>query len=178
MDIAYNEKRLDYGSLMSRRIRRILLVCNSYDSYALEEDGRIDARIQQEYNELNLSNPPAISRVETPTEALELVQSGEQFDLVMTMYNVGTLDVFSFAEQMKALQPTTPIVLLTNSTKEIHRRISENRTTAIDHIFCWNNSTDLIIAIIKLLESSTNKIACTPTSKMSCSAFIDRKSVG
>ena len=65
MDISRNKQGLDYGSLMSRRIRRILLVCNSYDSYALEEDGRIDARIQQEYIELNLSNPPAISRVET-----------------------------------------------------------------------------------------------------------------
>ena len=156
MDISYNENGLDYGSLMSRRIRHILLVCNSYDSYALEEDGRIDARIQQEYNGLNLSNPPSISRVETPTEALELVRNGEVFDLVMTMYNVGTLDVFTFAEQMKALQPSTPIVLLTNSTKEIHRRISENHTTAIDKIFCWNNSTDLIIAIIKLLEDSMN----------------------
>lgn len=156
MDVAHNEIGLDYGSLMSARIRRILLVCDSYDSYALEEDGRIEARIQREYIELNLSNPPAISRVETPTEALALVESGEKFDLVMTMYNVGNIDVFSFAEQMKVLQPTTPIVLLTNTTKEIHRRISENRTTAIDKIFCWNNSTDLIIAIIKLLEDSLN----------------------
>ncbi len=156
MDISHNENRMDYGSLMSRRIRRILLVCNSYDSYALEEDGRIDARIQQEYNELSLSNPPAISRVETPMEALDLVRKGESFDLVMTMYNVGTIDVFTFAEQMKELQPSTPIVLLTNSTKEIHRRISERKTTAIDKIFCWNNSTDLIIAIIKLLEDSMN----------------------
>ena len=156
MDISYNENSLDYGSLMSRRIRRILLVCNSYDSYALEEDGRIDARIKQEYNELNLSNPPAISRVETPVEALDLVRGGEKFDLVMTMYNVGSIDVFTFSEQMKELQPTTPIVLLTNSTKEIHRRISENSTAAIDQIFCWNNSTDLIIAIIKLIEDSMN----------------------
>ena len=156
MDIAHNEIGLDYGSLMSARIRRILLVCDSYDSYALEEDGRIEARIQREYIELSLSNPPAISRVETPTEALALVESGEKFDLVMTMYNVGNIDVFSFAEQMKALQPATPIVLLTNTTKEIHRRISEQRTTAIDKIFCWNNSTDLIIAIIKLLEDSLN----------------------
>ena len=156
MDISHNENGMDYGSLMSRRIRHILLVCNSYDSYALEEDGRIDARIQQEYNELSLSNPPAISRVETPMEALDLVRNGESFDLVMTMYNVGTIDVFTFAEQMKELQPSTPIVLLTNSTKEIHRRISERKTTAIDKIFCWNNSTDLIIAIIKLLEDSMN----------------------
>ena len=156
MEIAYNESQVDYGSLMSRRIRHILLVCNSYDSYALEEDGRLDARIQQEYNELTLSNPPAFTRVETPAEALELVRAGEQFDLVMTMYNVGTLDVFSFADEMKELQPATPFVLLTNTTKEIHRRISERKTTSIDYIFCWSNSTDLLIAIIKLLEDSMN----------------------
>lgn len=156
MDIAHNEIGMDYGSLMSARIRRILLVCDSYDSYALEEDGRIEARIQRDYIELSLSNPPAISRVESPEEALALVRGGEKFDLVMTTYNVGNSDVFSFAEQMKELQPATPVVLLTNSTKEIHRRISEKCTTAIDKIFCWNNSTDLIIAIIKLLEDSMN----------------------
>ena len=62
---------------MSKRVRRILLVCNNYDSFALEEDGRIDVQIAQEYAELNLSNPPAIVRAETPFEALTLVQSGE-----------------------------------------------------------------------------------------------------
>ena len=30
----------NYTSLMARRVRRILLVCNNYDSFALEEDGR------------------------------------------------------------------------------------------------------------------------------------------
>ena len=132
MDIKHNEQGLDYSSLMSRRIKHILLVCNSYDSYALEEDGRIEARIQQEYMELNLSNPPAITRVETPDEALAMAERGEEFDLVMTMYNVGTADVFRFAEEMKAIQPATPIVLLSNTTKEIHRRISERRTSAIE----------------------------------------------
>uniref|UniRef100_UPI0020C4624D hypothetical protein n=1 Tax=Salmonella enterica TaxID=28901 RepID=UPI0020C4624D len=52
----------DYTALMARRIRRILLVCNNYDSFALEEDGHIDVQIAQEYAELNLSNPPAILR--------------------------------------------------------------------------------------------------------------------
>ena len=34
---------------MARRIRRILLVCNNYDNFSLEEDGRLDARIAREY---------------------------------------------------------------------------------------------------------------------------------
>ena len=60
----------NYTSLMERRVRRILLVCNNYDSFALEEDGHIDVQIAQEYAELNLSNPPAIVRAETTREAL------------------------------------------------------------------------------------------------------------
>ena len=60
----------NYTTLMQRRVKRILLVCNNYDSFALEEDGRIDVQIAQEYAELNLSNPPAIVRAETTEEAL------------------------------------------------------------------------------------------------------------
>ena len=52
----------DYTRLMTRRIRRILLVCNNYDSFSLEEDGHIEELISQEYAELNLSNPPSILR--------------------------------------------------------------------------------------------------------------------
>ena len=52
----------DLNSLMAIRIKRILLVCNNYDSFVLNEDGRIEVQIAQEYAELNLSNPPAIVR--------------------------------------------------------------------------------------------------------------------
>ena len=52
--------KTDSTPLMQRRIRRILLVCNNYDSFSLEEDGRIDAQITREYSDLNLSNPPKV----------------------------------------------------------------------------------------------------------------------
>ena len=144
------------GKLMSIRIRRILLVCNNYDSYALEEDGRIESRITREYSDLNLSNPPVFERVETTVEALQRAEQGEKYDLVITMYNVGEMDVFDFSVRMKALAPQTPIVLLASFARELYRQIGEHDLSCIDHIFCWNNSTDLILAIIKLLEDSLN----------------------
>ena len=156
MDIRQNNRSADYDSLMSCRVRRILLVCNSYDSYTLEEDGRLEAQITHEYSELNLSNPPSITRVESTIEALELIDRGEEFDVVITMYNVGDMDVYTFSRQMKQRSATTPVVLLTNFSKEIYRQIEDGDTSYIDYIFCWNNSTDLIIAIIKLLEDSMN----------------------
>lgn len=145
---------------MEKRVKRILLVCNNYDSFALEEDGRIDVQIAQEYAELNLSNPPSITRAETPAEALEIVHRtsslGTSFDLILTMYSVGELDVFDFAKEAKNWMPGCPIVLLSSFSKEIYNRIEKHDRSDIDYFFNWNNSTDLIIAIIKLIEDRLN----------------------
>ena len=141
---------------MARRIRRILLVCNNYDSFSLEEDGHIEAQITQDYAELNLSNPPSIVRAESTLEALEILREDTRFDLIITMYNVGKLDVFGFSVQAKELAPATPIVLLSSFSREIYRRIAESDHAGIDYVFCWNNSTDVLIAIIKLLEDKLN----------------------
>ena len=146
----------NYTSLMERRVRRILLVCNNYDSFALEEDGRIDVQIAQEYVELNLSNPPAIVRAETTAEALVQVHQGERFDLIMMVYSAGGSDVWDFAAEAKKLQPDCPIVLLSSFNKEFHRRLEQQDKSNIDYLFNWNNSTDLIIAIIKLIEDRLN----------------------
>ena len=141
---------------MTRRIRRILLVCNNYDSFSLEEDGHIEAQITQEYAELNLSNPPSIVRAESTLDALEVLKEDKHFDLIITMYNVGKLDVFGFARQAKQMVPDTPIVLLSAFSREIYQKISDHDHEGIDYVFCWNNSTDVLIAIIKLLEDKLN----------------------
>ncbi len=141
---------------MSRRIRSILLICNSYDGFSLEEDGRIETQIAQEYAELGLSNPPQIRRVETTADALTLFGEGERFDLVITMYYVGEINVFDFSEKAKGYDPDMPIVLLSSFSREVYRKIEAFGRSCIDYVFCWNNSTDLIIAIIKLLEDRIN----------------------
>ena len=142
---------------MLRRIRRILLICNNYDSFSLEEDGHIEEQIRREYADLSLSNPPSFDRAESTLDALELLrQPSCSYDLIITMYNVGELDVFEFSRQAKALSPNTPIVLMSSYSKEIYRHIQDSDKTYIDYVFWWNNSTDLLIAIIKLLEDSLN----------------------
>ncbi len=146
----------NYTTLMSKRVRRILLVCNNYDSFALEEDGRIDVQIAQEYAELNLSNPPAIVRAETPSEALTLLRNRESFDLIIMVYSAGGNEVWDFAKEAKGLLPDCPIVLLSSFSKEMFLRMEKADKRHIDYLFNWNNSTDLIIAIIKLIEDRLN----------------------
>ncbi|MBQ7623224.1 MAG: phosphoenolpyruvate synthase, partial [Bacteroidales bacterium] len=110
---------VDGKSLMVRRIRNILLICNSYDSFSLEEDGRIETQIAIEYSELGLSNPPLIHRVESTVDALALLGAGERFDLVLTMYYVGEMSVFDFAARAKEYDPAMPIVLLSSFSREV-----------------------------------------------------------
>ncbi len=141
---------------MEKRVKRILLVCNNYDSFALEEDGRIDVQIAQEYAELNLSNPPSITRAETTDEALVLIKKDYSFDLILVVYSAGGNDVWDFAAEAKKRLPECPIVVLSSFSKEVYRRVEQQDKSNIDYLFNWNNSTDLIIAIIKLIEDRLN----------------------
>ena len=97
---------------MKYRIHKILLVCCSYDGYILEEDGHIESQINQEYLDLNMSNPPSFTRVSSTSEALALLAGDDSFDFILTMYNVGEPDVFTFSNLAKELHQQIPIELL------------------------------------------------------------------
>lgn len=147
---------IDYGSLMQRRIRKILLICSTYDAYILEEDGRIEEQINKEYIDLNLSNPPSFTRVSSSVEALEMLRADPGFDLVISMINVGDLDVFHFAKMLKQERPDIPVVLLANYSREIYRHLEGQDRSGIDYVFFWHGNTDLIMAIIKTIEDRMN----------------------
>ena len=146
----------NYSKLMQQRINRILLICSSYDAYILEEDGRLEVQINQEYRDLKLTHMPSFVRVSTTNEALEVLATQRDIDLVISMYNVGTPDVFAFARMVKEIRPELLVVLLTHFTRNISQRIWGEDRSGIDHIFCWHGNTDLIMAIIKLFEDRMN----------------------
>lgn len=146
----------DYESLISYRIRKILMICSSYDAFILEEDGQIEAQIYQEYIELNLSNPPKFIWVQTAAQARELLNTVVGIDMVMCMYNVTDKEVFKLAAEIKEERPTLPFVLLTHFSKEVYRRLALQDTSSIDYMFCWHGNADLIVAIVKLFEDLKN----------------------
>ena len=146
----------DYESLISYRIRKILMICSNYDAFILEEDGQIETQIYNEYIDLNLSNPPRFIWVQTAAEARELLNTVVGIDMVMCMYNVTDKEVFSLASEIKADRPNLPFVLLTHFSKEVYRRLALQDTSAIDNMFCWHGNADLIVAIVKLFEDLKN----------------------
>lgn len=155
----YSEKfyvDIDFNGLMERRVTRILLVCSSYDQFTLEEDGHIEAQMAREYSELGLSNPPRFHRVSSAVEALEMIDAGADFDLVISMFNIGEIDIFTFARMVKERCADLPFVMLSSFSREVSRRVSEADTDAIDYMFSWQGNADLILALIKMIEDRLN----------------------
>ena len=145
----------DFVDLMQKRIYNILLVATRYDSFILEDDGRVDEQIYNEYNALGLSSPPRISQVTSAEEAMLELQH-RNFDLIICMPNMDNRDTFADAEEIKRAYPRIPIVVLTPFSREVSKRVATADMTVIDYIFSWLGNADLFIAIVKLLEDKMN----------------------
>ena len=150
----------NYNNLMQRRIKKILLICSSYDSFSLEEDGQLESQITKEYLELNISDPPKFISVTTAVEAIGVLDSTPDIDLIITMLNIGEMDPFSFAKKIKSKNVNTPpIILLSHFSREVTLKLESEDLSLIDYVFCWLGNADLIFAIIKLMEDSMNSDA-------------------
>ena len=145
----------DFTKLMRKRIYNVLLIASDYDSFMLQMDGRIDELIFNEYVSLNLRYPPQFIHVSTEEDAFRLLNEGE-IDLIITMFNPGEYDVFEQAKRIKAKFLTIPIVVLTPLSREVSQAVSQGDLSAIDYVFSWLGNSDILLAIIKLIEDRMN----------------------
>ena len=144
-----------FNLLMQKRIRRVLIISSNYDFFMLEEDGRIDEQIFNEYVSLNLRYPPVFIKATNAKEAFRIMKGGD-INLVIEMLNLGEDDAFTLAKRIKGKYDHVPIVVLTHFNREVSLRLQKEDMTAIDYVFCWLGNADLLLAIIKLLEDRMN----------------------
>ncbi len=154
-NISYDFSDTSFDKLMQKRIHRVLLVCSNYDAFILEEDGRIEEQIFNEYVSLNLRYPPMVIQADTPEKAFRILEE-DQIDLVISALRIGDRDTFSLAKEMKAIKPYIPIVVLTYFSREVSKKIEEEDLSAIDYVFSWLGNADILLAIIKLIEDKMN----------------------
>lgn len=144
-----------FADLMTKRIYNVLLIATKYDAFMLEEDGRVDEEIFNEYTHLGLRYPPRFTQVTTEEEALAEL-ADRHFELIIMMPNMDKRDLFSMAKEIKAFRPSVPIVVLTPFNREVSKRVADEDLTYIDFIFSWLGESDLLVAIIKLMEDLWN----------------------
>ncbi|MEG1616201.1 MAG: PEP/pyruvate-binding domain-containing protein [Bacteroidales bacterium] len=155
---AFNQvylKDTSFANLMQERIFNVLLIASKYDAFMLEDDGRVDERIFFEYVQLNLRYPPRFTQVANEKEAFEELAS-KRYDLVMAMPTSENNEIFDMARKIKNQYELIPIVILTPFSREIYKKIGQEDLSAIDYIFSWLGNTDLLLAIIKLIEDKMN----------------------
>ncbi len=144
-----------FDRLMQHRIYKVLLICNLYDAFILEEDGRIDERIFNEYFSQNLRYPPIFIQAHTVAEAFKVLKN-EPIDLIITMLTVEGINAFKLAQKIKESHPEKPIVVLTPFSREVSLWLEREDNNAIDYVFCWLGNADILLAIIKLIEDRMN----------------------
>ena len=144
-----------FVKLMNKRIYNVLMVASRYDMFMLEDDGRVDEQIFNEYTSLNLRYPPRFTQVSSNQEAMAEL-SANRYELVICMPNMDNSETFELAKEIKKNYPRTPVVLLTPFSKSVTETLHKMDMSGIDYVFSWLGDTDLLLAIIKLIEDRMN----------------------
>ncbi|MDD3079196.1 MAG: PEP/pyruvate-binding domain-containing protein [Paludibacter sp.] len=148
-------KDTTFASLMHHRIFNVLLFASKYDAFVLEEDGRVDEQIFNEYTALNLRYPPRFTLVNTEEDANNKLHT-QKFELIISMPSGDTVNPFEWAKKVKEKFSDIPIVVLTPFSKSVSQRIANEDLSAIDYVFSWLGNADILLAIIKLVEDKMN----------------------
>lgn len=152
----YGQRFQGFQNLMRLRIRDILLVSSLYDLYLFEEDGRLYELIRNEYQGLNLSHSPELTRVSSGKEAISLAQEENRFDLIITTLHIEDMHPLNFAKLVKQSGLNIPIILLAHDNKELKYLLLNPEINVFDKVFIWQGDFRIIIAIIKFLEDRMN----------------------
>ncbi len=144
-----------FVNLMKKRIYHVLLISSVYDAFMLEEDGRIDEQIFNEYTSLNLRYPPQFSQATNKEEAFKILHD-EKIDMVISMLNAEKISTFELSRNIKKEYPEILIVMLTPFSREATLKIETFDLESFDYIFSWLGNADILLAIIKLIEDHMN----------------------
>ena len=148
-------KDTSFVNLMQHRVYNVLLLGSKYDVFTIEEDGRIEEQLFNEYTSLNLRFPPRFTLVSSEEHANKLLKKRE-FDLIISMPSGDSINPFEWAKSVKRNYPKIPIVVLTPFSRAVSERISKEDLSAIDYVFSWLGNSELLLAIIKLVEDQMN----------------------
>lgn len=151
----YEFEEVAFNELMQKRIHKVLIVCSNYDYYMLEEDGRIDERIFNEYTALNLRYPPSFVHANSAKRALIMLAS-DKIDLVITWLDIGNYKAFETSKLIKESFPDVTIAALSHYSSELRNNLEKENTGIIDFVFHWSGNVDIFLAIIKLTEDRMN----------------------
>ena len=128
-------KDTSFAELMTKRIFNVLLIANPYDAFMLEDDGRIEEKIFNEYAALSLSNSPRFMQVSSEEEAWKELQN-RQYQLVIFMPGSDKSNFFAIGRAIKSKYPHIPIVVLTPFSYGVTQKLQHEDLSSFEYVFC------------------------------------------
>jgi CheY-like chemotaxis protein len=145
-----------FQSLMPYRVQDILLVSSLYDSFTLQEDGRLNELILGEFLELSLHHTPGITHVASGQEALALATRERRFNLILTTIELGDMDASQLAAEVRRRGLDAPVIVLAYDNVERKEFEAQRDTSNVERIFLWQGNARILVAIVKYLEDKRN----------------------
>ncbi|MCF7825174.1 MAG: hypothetical protein K9N29_00865 [Candidatus Marinimicrobia bacterium] len=150
------KQRPGFRDMMQHRVHEILLISSLYDAFKLEEDGRIGEMIFTEYQDMNLSSAPRISRVSTGDHALRKLRA-RHYDLVITMTRISDMDPFELGRKIKKKYESIPVIMLASNRRDYQWAVKRvDNIEGIDKTFIWHGDSNIFTTIVKYIEDRMN----------------------
>jgi CheY-like chemotaxis protein len=145
-----------FQELMPYRVQDILLVSSLYDSFILQEEGRLGELILGEFLDFDLHHTPDLTHVSSGAEALELLRRESRFNLIVTALYPGDMDAAQLAREARTIRPEVPVVVLAYDYRELKTYVARNPRTEIERVFLWQGNPRILLAIVKFVEDRRN----------------------
>jgi CheY-like chemotaxis protein len=145
-----------FQDLMPYRVQDILLVSSLYDSFTLQEDGRLNELILGEFLELSLHQTPGLTHVASGHEALALARAERRFNLIVTTPHLGDMDADQLAREVKRAGLDAPVVVLGYDNAELREFAATHDVADIERSFLWQGNARILVAIVKYVEDRRN----------------------
>jgi CheY-like chemotaxis protein len=149
-------RRIRFQDLMAHRVHHIVLVSSLYEAFILAEDGRLNDAIASQYQALNLSWNPDLTRVSTGSEALALTADPRRIDLIITSLQVGDMDALELARKVRRAGRDVPVILLAFNNRELTDFRAGRDLSELERVFLWQGDVRILLAMAKSVEDRMN----------------------
>jgi CheY-like chemotaxis protein len=145
-----------FQDLMPFRVQDILLVSSLYDSFTLQEEGRLNELLLGEFLKLSLQQIPGLTHVSSGAAALARAEAESRFNLILTTIHLGDMDASQFAREVKERGIDAPVVVLAYDNNERKEFVARRDVSYIERIFLWQGNPRILVAIVKYIEDKRN----------------------
>lgn len=147
---------LAFQQLMPFRVNDILLVSSLYDSFTLQEDGRLNELIVGEFMELSFLQTPGLTHVSSGAEAIALALEQPRFNLIITALRPTDMDAVELVRRVRQVGLDIPVVALAYDNQERKQFEATRNLAGIERLFLWQGDARILVAIVKSVEDARN----------------------